>query len=54
MKSLSYSNGFAARKTGNAVQARQSHKSYGSIVIEEENEFSSHGLFAFVQLLSRV
>ena len=54
MKSLSYSNGFAARKTVNAVQARQSHKSYGSIVIEEENEFSSHGLFAFVQLLSRV
>ena len=50
MKSLSYNSGFAARKTGNVFQARQPHKSYGSIVTEEENEVSSQGLFALVQL----
>ena len=31
-----------------------SHIKAMAIAIEEENEFSSHGLFVFVQLLSRV
>ena len=39
MKPLSCINGFAARKTGNGVQARQSHKSYGSILLKKRMKF---------------
>ena len=44
VKSLSYSNGFAARKTGNAVQARQSHQSYGYCYWRREWIFFSRSI----------